>query len=172
MPGTRRHIRRRPADAGGRTATGIPSAAALAILAAAAVVLLTVGPVLAADGPPPGSDVWLGNPPGVEATIHAAAARYGVDGDRLVRLADCSSRLNSLAIGDGGDALGLFQLSRAPGGLYWHFLARGYSDPMDPVQASDYAARALAGQFVAEGVGAGSWPCDAAGGPGARPGPQ
>ncbi len=133
-------------------------------LALAVSIVLPLGMALAAapEGPAaaPAADGRLGNPQPMEEIVRAAAARYGADGDRLIRLARCSSRLNPLAIGDDGLSLGLFQLSKAPGGLYWHFVAHGYSDPLDAAQSSDYVARAYTGQFAADGVGPWSWLCD------------
>jgi soluble lytic murein transglycosylase-like protein len=45
----------------------------------------------------------------IVSIIHAAAAAYGVDGARMVRMAQCESGLNPNAVGGGGLYHGLFQ---------------------------------------------------------------
>ncbi|HEY8489967.1 MAG TPA: LysM peptidoglycan-binding domain-containing protein [Dehalococcoidia bacterium] len=45
----------------------------------------------------------------IVSIIHAAAARYGVDGNWMVRIAQCESGLNPNAVGGGGRYHGLFQ---------------------------------------------------------------
>lgn len=78
------------------------------------------------------------------ATIQDAAARHGVSGDRLVAVARCETggTFNPRAVGDHGTSLGIFQL-HSPG-LRETFFARGFSDPFDVAEASEFAAWAFA----------------------------
>ena len=78
--------------------------------------------------------------------IMAAAARYGVDGNWMVRIASCESGLNPNAYNRSGPYIGLFQF------LPSTFQAHGGTNIYDPYQQSDIAANMLAHG------GARSWP--------------
>jgi soluble lytic murein transglycosylase-like protein len=82
----------------------------------------------------------------IAAIIRAAAARYGVDGDRLLRVAMCESGLNPNARNASG-AEGLFQFK--PATFYGH----GGHNIWDPADQSDVAAR-----MFAQGL-SGQWTC-------------
>lgn len=82
----------------------------------------------------------------IVAIIRAAAARYGVDGDRLVRVAMCESGLNPNAVNRSG-ASGLFQFK--PATFYGH----GGHNIWDAADQSDVAAR-----MFAQGL-ASQWTC-------------
>jgi soluble lytic murein transglycosylase-like protein len=69
--------------------------------------------------------------------IRDAAARYGVDPERLLRVAMCESGLNPYAHNPSG-ASGLFQFKPAT------FYGNGGRDLWDPVDQSDVAARMFA----------------------------
>lgn len=90
-------------------------------------------------------------PPPVTATgsvvdiIRAAAARHGVDGDWMVRIAQCESGLNPSAVNPAG-YYGLFQFSKSTWGAY------GSGDIFDPAAQSEATAKMLAAG------GAGHWP--------------
>jgi soluble lytic murein transglycosylase-like protein len=82
----------------------------------------------------------------IASIIRAAAARYGVDGDRLVRVAMCESGLNPNASNLSG-AEGLFQFKSAT------FYGHGGHNIWDPADQSDVAAR-----MFAQGM-ASQWTC-------------
>ena len=73
----------------------------------------------------------------IAAMIRAAAARYGANGDQLVRVAMCESGLNPNARNASG-AEGLFQFK--PGTFYGH----GGHNIWDPADQADVAARMFA----------------------------
>ncbi|HEV1996722.1 MAG TPA: transglycosylase SLT domain-containing protein [Candidatus Dormibacteraeota bacterium] len=82
----------------------------------------------------------------IAAMIRAAAARYGANGDQMVRVAMCESGLNPNARNASG-ASGLFQFK--PGTFY----GNGGHNLWDPADQADVAARMFArGQ-------AGQWSC-------------
>ena len=82
----------------------------------------------------------------VESIIRAAAARHGVSGDWMVRIARCESGLNPHAVNPNGH-YGLFQFSRST------FSSHGGTDIWDAGQQSEITARMLSqGQ-------AGQWSC-------------
>ena len=83
----------------------------------------------AAPAPPAGS---------VEAIIRAAAARHGVSGDWMVKIARCESGLNPRAYNRAGPYIGLFQF------LASTFRANGGTDIYDPADQAEIAARMLA----------------------------
>ncbi|MDQ6747329.1 MAG: transglycosylase SLT domain-containing protein [Candidatus Dormibacteraeota bacterium] len=104
--------------------------------------------IAAATKPPP-------PPPGnfsqgqeqVIAIIRAAASRYGQDGNRLVRVANCESSLNPRAYDAVSGASGLFQFM--PGTFY----GNGGHDIWDATDQSNVAAR-----MFSQGH-AGDWSC-------------
>jgi len=69
--------------------------------------------------------------------IRAAAARYGVSGDTLLRVAMCESGLNPYASNPSG-AEGLFQFKSAT------FYGHGGHNIWDPADQADVAARMFA----------------------------
>lgn len=73
----------------------------------------------------------------IAGMIRAAAARYGVNGDQLLRVAMCESGLNPNARNASG-ASGLFQFK--PGTFYGH----GGHNIWDPADQADVAARMFA----------------------------
>jgi hypothetical protein len=79
--------------------------------------------------------------------IQAAAARYGANGDQMVRVARCESGLNPRAYSASSGASGLFQFM--PGTFYGH----GGRDIWDPYDQSNIAA-----QMFAQGQ-ASAWTC-------------
>lgn len=85
--------------------------------------------VAAAPAPRPGSIVDI---------IVAAAARYGVDSNRLLRVARCESGLNPRAYNPAGPYIGLFQFHPLT------FSGYGGRDIYDPYDQSDVAARMFA----------------------------
>lgn len=89
-------------------------------------------------------------PPDLEAIVRDRAAAHGVSGDYLSSVAGCESKWNQYAVGALGE-LGLFQLH--PRGELRAFWARGFTDPFDAWQSSEFAA-----QRFAEG-GASAWSC-------------
>ena len=101
--------------------------------------------IAAANRPPSG-----GTTPSqqqVIAIIRAAAARYGANGDQMVRVARCESSLNPRAYDPGSGASGLFQFM--PGTFYGH----GGHDIWDAADQSNVAAK-----MFADGQ-AGQWGC-------------
>ena len=82
-----------------------------------------------APPPPPGS---------IEAIIRDAAARHGVSGDWMVKIARCESGLNPRAYNPAGPYYGLFQFLQST------FRANGGTDIWDPYQQSDVTANMLA----------------------------
>lgn len=82
----------------------------------------------------------------IAAMIRAAAARYGANGDQLVRVAMCESGLNPNARNASG-AEGLFQFK--PATFYGH----GGHNIWDPADQADVAAR-----MFAQGL-SGEWTC-------------
>lgn len=90
----------------------------------------------------------------VAAIIRGAFAARGLDADRAVAVATCESHLDPAAIGDHGEAVGLWQWHLAP----WQQHARevlGRSDDLraDPVLSSVVTAATVARQ------GWGIWTC-------------
>ena len=79
--------------------------------------------------------------------IRAAAARYGANGDQMVRVASCESGLNPRAYSASSGASGLFQFM--PGTFYAH----GGKNIWDPYDQSNIAA-----QMFAQGQ-ASAWTC-------------
>jgi peptidoglycan hydrolase CwlO-like protein len=79
--------------------------------------------------------------------IQAAAARYGANGDQMVRVARCESGLNPRAYSASSGASGLFQFM--PGTFYGH----GGKNIWDPYDQSNIAA-----QMFAQGQ-ASAWTC-------------
>lgn len=73
----------------------------------------------------------------IAAMIRAAAARYGANGDQMVRVAMCESGLNPYARNASG-ASGLFQFKPAT------FYGNGGHNIWDPADQSDVAARMFA----------------------------
>ena len=74
----------------------------------------------------------------VEAIIRAAAARHGVSGDWMVKIARCESGLSPRAYNRAGPYIGLFQF------LASTFRANGGTNIYDPADQSEIAARMLA----------------------------
>jgi hypothetical protein len=87
------------------------------------------------------------------------AAAHGVDPAAMLRVADCESRFRPSARGDVGRSHGLYQFNDEPTGLLSDFYRRGYTDPYDAEQASDYFARVLAGEWADEGITRWRWSC-------------
>jgi peptidoglycan hydrolase CwlO-like protein len=101
--------------------------------------------IAAANQPPTGGDI-----PSRQAiiqVIRAAAARFGADGDQMVRVAGCESGLNPRAYDPRSGASGLFQFM--PGTFYGH----GGHDIWDAADQSSVAA-----QMFSHGQ-AGAWDC-------------
>ncbi|MFN2452195.1 MAG: transglycosylase SLT domain-containing protein [Candidatus Dormibacteria bacterium] len=93
--------------------------------------------------PPPSAPASAGS---IESIIRAAAARHGVSGDWMVKIARCESGMNPRAVNPNGH-YGLFQFS------YSTFYGHGGTDIWDPSQQSEITARMLSqGQ-------AGQWSC-------------
>jgi soluble lytic murein transglycosylase-like protein len=90
----------------------------------AAVVQAPAAPI-----PPAGS---------IEAIILAAATKYGVSYDWMLKIARCESSLNPRAYNPAGPYIGLFQF------LPSTFRAHGGTDIYDPVQQANIAADMLA----------------------------
>lgn len=82
-----------------------------------------------APPPPPGS---------IEAIIRAAAARWNVSGDWMVKIARCESGLNPRAYNPSGPYYGLFQF------LASTFRGNGGTDIWDPNQQAEITAKMLA----------------------------
>ena len=101
--------------------------------------------IAAANRPPSGGDSQSQQQ--VIAIIRAAAARYGANGDQMVRVARCESSLNPRAYDAGSGASGLFQFM--PGTFY----GDGGHDIWDATDQSNVAAR----MFV-DGQ-SGQWSC-------------
>jgi peptidoglycan hydrolase CwlO-like protein len=88
--------------------------------------------IAAAIRPPSGGSVARDQ---VIAIIRAAASRYGVNGDQLVRVADCESHLNPRAYNPSSNTVGLFQFQ--PGTFYAH----GGQNIWDAADQSNVAAK-------------------------------
>jgi len=95
--------------------------------------------------PPPPADI--------EAIIRAAAAKYGVDAETLLRVAYCESRYDPLAYNGVLGASGLFQI--IPGTWRANSVAAGYggASVWDPVANANVAA------FMFANHQAGQWAC-------------
>jgi hypothetical protein len=95
--------------------------------------------------PPPPSDI--------EAIIRAAAAKYGVDPEQLLRVAYCESRYDPLAYNGVLGASGLFQI--IPGTWSANSVAAGYggASVWDPVANANVAA------WMFANFQAGQWAC-------------
>lgn len=91
--------------------------------------------------------------------IQQHARIYGVNPDRMIRVATCESQMGAQPHGDRGHSHGPWQLNDRPTGLLWDFYARGYTDPYSYNQSTDYYARVLSGEWSAEGVTALRWSC-------------
>ncbi len=130
--------------------TGADGRAALA--AALALLILLVVAVSAAEPYSP-EDTF--------AAIAQAAEAHQVSEAWLTRVVGCETGhlFNPDALGDGGSSHGVAQLNDWPTGLLGHFMAQGYTDPYDPYQATDYMARAFAGDWEGEGIGWWRWSC-------------
>jgi peptidoglycan hydrolase CwlO-like protein len=89
--------------------------------------------IAAATKPPPGN--YTQSQQQIIAIIKTAAARYGQDGNRMVRVAQCESSLNPRAYDAGSGASGLFQFM--PGTFY----GNGGHDIWDPTDQSNIAAK-------------------------------
>jgi peptidoglycan hydrolase CwlO-like protein len=74
----------------------------------------------------------------IVSIIRTAAARYGANGDQMVRVAQCESGLNPRAYDPYSGASGLFQFM--PGTFYGH----GGHDIWDPTDQSNVAAQMFA----------------------------
>jgi len=74
----------------------------------------------------------------VEAIIRAAAARWGVSGDWMVKIARCESGLNPRAYNPAGPYIGLFQF------LASTFRANGGTNIYDPADQANITAKMLA----------------------------
>ena len=101
--------------------------------------------IAAVNQPPTGGDI-----PSKQAiiqVIRAAAARFGADGEQMVRVATCESGLNPRAYDRRSGASGLFQFM--PGTFYAH----GGRDIWDAADQSNVAA-----QMFSQGQ-AGAWDC-------------
>ena len=101
--------------------------------------------IAAANQPPTGGEI-----PSRQAIlqiIRSAAARFGADGDQMVRVATCESGLNPRAYDARSGASGLFQFM--PGTFYGH----GGRDIWDAADQSNVAA-----QMFSHGQ-AGAWAC-------------
>lgn len=93
--------------------------------------------------------------------IHAAAAEFGVDGDRMVRLARCESTLNTWAINGRSRASGLFQyLPSTWERARWRLVERGLAEhPYEPWDVfNPIAAARITANVISEG-GASWWEC-------------
>ena len=78
-------------------------------------------------------------PPGsVEAIIMAAAAKYGVDGNWMIRIGECESGLRPNAVSRNGLYFGVFQFLQST------FAAHGGTNIFDPAQQADITANMLA----------------------------
>jgi soluble lytic murein transglycosylase-like protein len=77
-------------------------------------------------------------PGSVEAIIRAAAARWGVSGDWMVKIARCESGLRPNAYNPRGPYIGLFQF------LMSTFRANGGTNIWDPTDQANIAAKMLA----------------------------
>ena len=87
------------------------------------------------------------NKAAIAAIIRAAAARYGVDGDRMVRVAMCESNLNPTDYNSRSGATGLFQFKPPT------FYAHGGHNIWDAADQADVAARMFAAGLYYE------WAC-------------
>jgi hypothetical protein len=74
--------------------------------------------------------------------IQLAAVAHHVSPSWMVSIARCESTLDPFAVSPDGSNLGLFQLNRY--GLLPAFYARGYDNPFDPAQESNFTAEQLA----------------------------
>lgn len=83
--------------------------------------------------------------------VTSTAIAHGVNPGWMLRTAWCESRYNRYAVSPDGSNIGLFQLNRH--GKLPVFFARGYDDPWDPAQQSNFAAE----QFAAGQSGV--WTC-------------
>ncbi|MEA2647137.1 MAG: hypothetical protein QOE92_2220 [Chloroflexota bacterium] len=101
--------------------------------------------IAAATSPPAGGSGYSKEQ--VKQIIRDAAARWGVDSDRLVRVAGCESGWNPRAYDPGSGASGLFQFM--PGTFY----GNGGHDIWDPYDQSDIAAK-----MFSQGRGS-AWSC-------------
>jgi hypothetical protein len=101
--------------------------------------------IAAANRPPSGGGT--ASQQAMIVIIRDAAARYGANGDQMVRVASCESGLNPRAYSASSGASGLFQFM--PGTFYGH----GGKNIWDPYDQSNIAA-----QMFAQGQ-ASAWTC-------------
>jgi soluble lytic murein transglycosylase-like protein len=87
-----------------------------------------------APAPAPAVNVPAGS---IEGIIRAAAARHGVSGDWMVKIARCESGLRPRAYNPAGPYYGLFQFLQST------FRAHGGTDIWDPYQQSEITATML-----------------------------
>lgn len=91
----------------------------------------------------------------VLAIIRNAAVEFGVDAGDMIAVARCESSLNELAVGDGGDALGLFQWHRGP--FLQHARELFHADVVD--LRTDPVVASLVTAFTVSRQGWGIWSC-------------
>ena len=97
-------------------------------------------PTPAPTPPPTAQPVAIPAPAGgdIGGIIRAAAAQYGVDGEWMVRIAQCESGLRPNAYNPSGPYYGLFQFAMST------FRANGGTNIWDPTDQSNIAAKMLA----------------------------
>jgi soluble lytic murein transglycosylase-like protein len=88
---------------------------------------------------------------GVEGMIRSAAARHGVDGERLVRIARCESGLNPGAYNRRSGASGVMQFIPST----WRATPQGRAG----ADVFDAAANVEAGAWLMRNYGPGQWEC-------------
>ena len=115
--------------------TVTPRPAPPATLAPRRRLRLPVPTAAAALGLPSGPILPRGS---IEGIIRAAAARHGVSGDWMVKIAACESGLRPHAFNPVGPYYGIFQF------LMSTFRAHGGTDIWDPLQQAEIAATMLA----------------------------
>ncbi|MBV8526779.1 MAG: transglycosylase SLT domain-containing protein [Candidatus Dormibacteraeota bacterium] len=74
----------------------------------------------------------------IVAIIRAAAAKYGVNGDWMVSIAECESGLRPNAVNPRGPYIGLFQFLQST------FTANGGTNIWDPTDQANVTAKMLA----------------------------
>ena len=96
---------------------------------------VAAAPVRRQAAPPP---VAPADPNSIVGIIQAAAARWGVSGDWMVKIARCESGLNPRAYNPRGPYIGLFQFLEST------FRANGGTNIYDPSDQANIAAKMLA----------------------------